>query len=102
VVNENKTNTILHLVDKEKIQVFNYRNRIHRKMWNGYKVPAYIIIEKSAVSVFDAREKAKEDKEHYAEEIIKRTGDAIKSFNAQSFDDGLFWEEESNKKTFPI
>lgn len=76
------------------------RNRIHRNMWNGYQVPAYIIIEKSAVSVFDAREKPKEDKEHYAEEIIRKTGDAIKSFNAQSFDDGLFWEEQNNKKRF--
>lgn len=76
------------------------RNRIHKNMWNGYQVPAYIIIEKSAVSVFDAREKPKEDKEHYAEEIIRKTGNAIKSFNAQSFDDGLFWEEENNKKRF--
>ncbi len=76
------------------------RNRIHKNMWNGYQVPAYIIIEKSVVSVFDAREKPKEDKEHYAEEIIRKTGDAIKSFNAQSFDDGLFWEEEINKKRF--
>jgi len=76
------------------------RNRIHRNMWNGYQVPAYIIIEKSAVSVFDAREKPKEDKEHYAEEIIRKTGDAIKSFNAQSFDDGLFWEEQDNKQRF--
>lgn len=76
------------------------RNRIHRNMWNGYQVPAYIIIEKSAVSVFDSREKPKENKEHYAEKIIRKTGDAIKSFNAQSFDDGLFWEEENNKKRF--
>ncbi|WKK59678.1 class I SAM-dependent DNA methyltransferase [Sphingobacterium sp. BN32] len=76
------------------------RNRIHRNIWNGYQVPAYIIIEKSIVSVFDAREKPKEDKEHYAEEIIRKTGDAIKSFNAHSFDDGLFWEEENNKKRF--
>ena len=77
-----------------------FRNNIHRNMWNGYQVPAYIIIEKSSISVFDAREKPKEDKEHYAEEIIKKTGDAIRSFNAQSFDDGLFWEEEVNKKRF--
>ena len=76
------------------------RNLIHRNMWNGYQVPAYIIIEKSAVSVFDSREKPKENKKHYAEEIIRKTGDAIKSFNAQSFDDGLFWEEENNKKRF--
>lgn len=76
------------------------RNRIHRNMWNGYQVPAYIIIEDSIVSVFDAREKPKKDKEHYAEEIIIKTGNAIKSFNAQSFDDGLFWEKDVNKKRF--
>jgi len=76
------------------------RNRIHKNMWNGYQVPAYIIVEQSAVSVFDSREKPKEDKEHYAAEIIKKTGDAIKSFNAQSFNDGLFWEEDINKKRF--
>ena len=33
------------------------KNRIHRNMWNGYQVPVYIIIEKSSVSFFDAREK---------------------------------------------
>lgn len=76
------------------------RNRIHINMWNGYQVPAYIIIEKSAVSVFDAREKPKENNEYYAEEIIVKTGDAIKSFNAQSFDNGLFWDEKDNKKRF--
>lgn len=76
------------------------RNRIHRNMWNGYQVPAYIIIDKSAVSVFDAREKPKEDKEFYAGEIITKTGESIRSFNAQSFDDGLFWEEEENKNRF--
>jgi len=92
-----------------QLYIFNYthkslstddRNRMHRNMWNGYQVSAYIIIEKFTVRVFDAREKPKEDKEHYAEEIIKKTGEAIKSFNAQSFDDGLFWEEEDNKKRF--
>lgn len=76
------------------------RNRIHRNMWNGYQVPAYIIIEKSAVSVFDSRERPKENKEHYAKAILTETADAFKQFKAQSFDDGLFWEEEDNKKHF--
>lgn len=76
------------------------RNRIHRNMWNGYQVPAYIIVEKSVVSVFDAREKPKEDKEHYAKAILTETADAFKKFKAQRFDDGLFWEEENNKKRF--
>lgn len=77
----------------------NQRNRIHKNMWNGYQIPAYIIIEKSIVNVYDAREKPNL-KDNYAKEIIQKTGEAIKSFNAQSFNDGLFWEEESNKKHF--
>jgi len=75
------------------------KNQIHVRMWNGYQVPAYIIIEQSAISIFDSREKPDEDKSSYAHEIISLTGDAIKAFNAKGFDDGLFWEEQ-NKKNF--
>jgi len=76
------------------------KNRLHRNMWNGYQVPAYIIIEKSSVSLFDAREKPDYNRANYAKEIIIKTGEAIKDFNAQSFDDGSFWEEEESKKHF--
>lgn len=76
------------------------KNRVHRNMWNGNQVPAYIIIEKSSVSFFDAREKPQYNRANYAKEIIKKTGEAIKEFNAQSFDDGLFWEEEKSKNHF--
>lgn len=76
------------------------RNRIHIQMWSGYQVPAYIIIEKSSVSVFDSRQKPDDTKSVYAREIIECVGENIKNFQAQSFDDGLFWEEESNKKHF--
>lgn len=76
------------------------KNRIHRNMWNGYQVPAYIIIEKSSVCFFDAREKPDYNRANYAKEIIIKTGKAIKGFNAQSFDDGLFWEEQESKKHF--
>lgn len=76
------------------------RNRIHIQMWNGYQVPVYIIIEKTTVSVFDSREKPKENSDNYASEILKLTGKAIKSFQAQSFDDGLFWEEQNETKHF--
>lgn len=76
------------------------RNRIHIQMWNGYQVPVYIIITKTAVHVFDAREKPIENRNTYASEIVTLTGEAIKDFNAQSFDDGLFWEEQDEKKHF--
>ena len=71
------------------------RYEIHRQMWNGYQVPAYVIIQKDSVTFYDSRQKPKEDLQNYASEIIKLTGNAIKEFSAQSFDDGLFWEEEA-------
>ena len=38
------------------------RRDIHIKVWSGCQVPIYIIIDKSVVNIFDAREKATEDK----------------------------------------
>lgn len=85
-------NTNNHLTEK--------RRDIHIKVWSGCQVPIYIIIDKSVVNVFDAREKATEGKENAAFETIKVTGAAIKYFSAESFDDGLFWEEKNNKERF--
>jgi len=76
------------------------RKDIHIKVWSGCQVPMYIIIGKSEATLFDAREKAKEDQETKAYDTIKLTGEAIKKFSAQSFDDGLFWEEKNNEKHF--
>ena len=76
------------------------RNRIHIPMWNGYQVPAYIIIEKSSISIFDSRKKPDDKKEIYAKEIITFAGETIKAFNAKSFDDGLFWDEQNEKNDF--
>ena len=92
-----------------QIYFFDYTNRsisdeekktIHKKMWSGYVVPIYIIIEKSSVSIFDARAKVKTGKEHYVEELLYLSSTGIKEFNATLFDNGLFWEEERYKKRF--
>lgn len=77
--------------EKKKIQI---------KMWNGHQVPAYIIVEKSEISIYDSREKPSEDKDRYAEEIIHLTSDTFNTFRSQSFDDGLFWESHTNKSHF--
>ena len=37
------------------------RKEIHINVWSGCQVAVYIIVDKSEVKVFDAREKAKED-----------------------------------------
>lgn len=76
------------------------KNKIHIQMWNGYQVPAYIIIEQSSVSIFDSRKRPKEEKDSYAKEILTRTGEAIKDFNGKDFDSGIFWDEQNEKKDF--
>ena len=75
------------------------KKQIHLKMWNGYQVPAYGIIEKSSISIFDARETQKKQKEVYAHEIIKLTAETAAD-TIQSFADGLFWEENPNHFKF--
>jgi hypothetical protein len=85
-------NTNNHLTDK--------KHSIHIKVWSGCQVPIYIIIGKSAVELYDAREKAKDDKETEAYRTIQLVGKAIKEFTAKSFDDGLFWEDEKNETHF--
>lgn len=91
----------LYLFDYTHTQISNDdKNKIHIQMWNGYQVPAYIIIEQSSVSIFDSRKRPKEDRDSYAKEILKWTGEAIKDFNAKDFDSGIFWDEQNEKKDF--
>lgn len=74
------------------------KKQIHKRMWSGCTVPIYIIIEKSSVSIFDARAKVDINKNEYAEAIITLTGSEIKEYNASYFDDGLFWESQEKKR----
>jgi hypothetical protein len=76
------------------------KNSIHIKMWNGYQVPAYIIIEKASISVFDSRKRPKNDRDNYAQEILTYTGARLKEFRAKDLDTGLFWDEQDEKKDF--
>ena len=90
----------IYLYNNTDNQLTEKRKDIHIKVWSGCQVPMYIIIGKSDAAVFDAREKADVDKENKAYDTIKLTSEAIKEFSAQSFDDGLFWEEKVNEKHF--
>lgn len=91
----------LYLFDyTQKKLTNNEKNKIHIQMWNGCQVPAYIIIESSSVSIFDSRKRPKVDKNKYAKEVLIRTGEAIKSFNAKEFDNGIFWDDQNKKKDF--
>jgi hypothetical protein len=91
----------LYLFDyTQKSLTSDEKNRIHIQMWNGYQVPAYIIIEKTSVSFFDSRKRPKEKIDDYAKELLTLTGEAIKDFRAKDFDSGIFWDEQNDKKDF--
>lgn len=90
----------IYIYDNTDNQLTDKRREIHIKVWSGCQVPMYIIIDKSEVNIFDAREQAKEDRTNKAVETIKMTGEAIRKFSAESFNDGLFWEEINHGKHF--
>lgn len=69
------------------------RRRIHISMWNGGQAPAYVIIEKATISVYDSRQKPSQNESDPIKEILKLTSDAFSSFNSEKFANGLFWEE---------
>jgi hypothetical protein len=66
---------------------------LHKKMWNASQIPLYIIIEKTAVNIYDSRKKPDINNEEYAKAIIKLSSDSLNLFNAREFDNGLFWEK---------
>lgn len=76
------------------------KKEIHINVWSGSQVAVYIIIGNADVQVFDAREKAKDDDENYAKEIIKLTAETLRQFQADDFANGLFWEEKENENRF--
>ncbi|GHT04460.1 type I endonuclease-methyltransferase fusion protein [Bacteroidia bacterium] len=77
----------------------NQRNAIHKQMWNGYQVPAYCIVEKSSVLIYDSRETPNLKKDNYASEVIKLTAKEVVN-TIGSIADGLFWEEYNKNEHF--
>jgi hypothetical protein len=77
----------------------NQRNAIHKQMWNGYQVPAYCIVEKSSVLIYDSRETPNLKKDNYASEVIKLTAKEVVN-TIDSIADGLFWEEYNKNEHF--
>ena len=76
---------------------------IHVKVWSGCYIPVFIIIEKTQVRIFDAREKVQIQGDSLSTtpiETIALAGDLFEKFSAKSFDSGLFWEEKRHQKNF--
>lgn len=74
------------------------KNRIHRMMWNGSQVPAYMIVEKTSISIYNARLKPSNDVNLAS--ILAISSDAFSLFPSNELSNGLFWENLSNEERF--
>ena len=75
------------------------RRDIHKKMWNGSQVPAYMIVEKSQITVCNAR-LALSDSDESLSDIIKLAAEAFVQFPSQELANGVFWETLDNEKRY--
>jgi hypothetical protein len=70
-----------------------FKNELHKRIWNSSQIPLYIIVERTAVNVYDSRKIPDVNNEDYAKAIILIAADALNQFDAREFDNGLFWEK---------
>lgn len=75
------------------------RRNVHKKMWNGCQVPAYMIVEKTQITVCNAR-LTPSDSDLSLSEILKMSSEAFTKFPSQELANGVFWETLQNEKRF--
>ncbi len=90
---------------------------IHRDLWSYCKIPMFIVVEKTDVKIFDARQPvkildARRITGLFANEILtnpietnpidtlKISSEAIKLYSRKLFDSGVFWESEKAQDRF--
>lgn len=76
------------------------RRKVQINMWNGGQAPAYIIVERTSISIFDSRKKPDSNSDSQLEALLKVTADAFTAFESEKFDNGLFWEKFGEKDSF--
>jgi type I restriction-modification system DNA methylase subunit len=75
------------------------RRDVHKKMWNGSQVPAYMIVEKTQITVCNAR-LTPSDSDLSLSEILKMSSEAFAKFPSQEFANGVFWETLQNENSY--
>ena len=108
----------IYLYDNTKGEFDNKRTaEIHRDLWSYCRIPMFIIIEKTDVKIFDARQSVKPlnkkfEGELFREEIfstpietnpidnLKISSEAVKHYSRKLFDSGIFWESEKARDKF--
>ena len=75
------------------------RKEIHKKMWNGCQVPAYMIVEKTRISICSSR-LTPSDSDKTLSDILSISAEYFKDFPSQELANGVFWETLENEKSF--
>lgn len=75
------------------------RRDIHKRMWNGCQVPAYMIVEKTQITVCNAR-LTPSDSDLSLSEILKMSSEAFAKFPSQELANGVFWETLHNENRY--
>jgi N-6 DNA Methylase len=103
-------NTASNLTDQDLAE-------IHRDLWSYCLIPMFIVIEKTDVKIYDARQSVKildanQKQNLFAEEIAKNpiescpidnlkiSSEAIKLYSRKLFDSGVFWESKKAEGKF--
>ena len=77
---------------------------IHRNLWSYSRIPMFIVIEKTAVKIFDARKavdiSGDEIKTSPIVPAINIASGAIKLYSRKLFDSGVFWDSEKARGHF--
>lgn len=68
-----------------------HRKNVHKAMWNGSQVPAYMIVEKAQITICNARLTPDNSNESISE-ILKCAADSFDKFPSSEFANGMFWE----------
>lgn len=75
------------------------RRDVHKKMWNGSQIPAYMIVEKTQITICNAR-LTPSDSDLCLSEILKMSSEAFAKFPSQEFANGVFWETLQNENRY--
>jgi methylase of polypeptide subunit release factors len=82
-----------------------YYAQKHREIWSSCEIASFLVINKTTIKIFDSREPVKVEKDKINSKPIKELNlseidKVVKEFNAQSFDNGSFWESKEMKNHF--
>lgn len=75
------------------------RREVHKKMWNGSQIPAYMIVEKAQIIVCNSR-LTPSDSDINLSEILRLPAEALVDFHSQELSNGVFWESLQNEKRY--